>query len=99
MADKAHGVTVSIFGTVLGVIELLLALVIIYFAINFNIMVSAIIMPPVVYSPGMAQTLGYVVGLLNATNALLFIGGAYVLVHAVKRIIDYIFKAYIASKQ
>jgi hypothetical protein len=101
MAEKAHGMTVSIFGIVLAVIELILACFIIYFAVNFSIMVSGIMYPYyAIYDRGMmVQPLGYLVGLLNATNALLLIGGIYVLVHAIKRIIDYIFKTYITSKQ
>lgn len=100
MAEKAHGMTVSVFGIVLAVIELILALFIMYFAVNFSIMISGVIMPPIYLTPAqMVQPLGYLVGLLNATSALLLIGGIYVLVHAIKRIIDYIFKTYIASKQ
>jgi hypothetical protein len=99
MTEKAHSITVSVFGIVLAVIELILALFIMYFAINFNIMISEIIMPPIYLRPEMVQPLWYLVGLLNATSALLLIGSIYVLVHAIKRIVDYIFKAYIASRQ
>jgi len=95
MVEKAHGITVSVFGIALAVIELILACFIIYFSINFNTMISGILYPT--YAVAMIAT--YLVGLLNATSALLLIGGIYVLVHAIKRIIDYIFKAYIASKQ
>lgn len=96
MAEKAHGVTVSIFGIGLAIIQVILACFIIYFAINFNIMISGITTPA--YDMVMSSP-GYLVGLLNATSALLLIGGIYVLIHAIKRIIDYAFKTYIASRQ
>jgi hypothetical protein len=101
VAEKAHGMTVSIFSIVLAVIELILACFIIYFAVNFSIMVSAIMYPyyPIYGREMMVQPLGYLVGLLNATSALLLIGGIYVLVHAIKRIVDHIFKTYISSRQ
>jgi hypothetical protein len=98
MAEKAHGMTVSIFGIALAVIELILACFIIIFAINFNIMTTGIIMPPI-YDMRMIGLPGYLVGLLIATSALLLLGSIYVLVHAIKRIIDNVFKTYIASKQ
>jgi uncharacterized membrane protein len=100
VVEKGHGLTVSAFGIVLAVFELILACFIIYFAVNFSIMISGVITPPIYLTPAqMVQPLGYLVGLLNATNALLLIGGIYVLVHAIKRLIDHIFKTYIASKQ
>jgi len=101
MVEKAHSMTVSIFGIVLAVIELILACFIIYFAINFSIMISGT-MSPIIYGTGQIrppEPARYLVSLLNATSALLLIGGIYVLIHAVKRIIDHIFKAYIASKK
>jgi hypothetical protein len=93
--EKAHNLTMSSFGIVLAVIELILACVIIYFSINFSIMISGLYP---VYPTEMMQPLGYLVALLNATRALLLLGGIYVLVHAIKRLIDNIFKVYLASK-
>ena len=100
MAEKARGITVSIFGISLAVIQVILACFIIYFAINFSIMISGIMYPTYpIYDKEMIGTPGYLVGLLNATSALLLFGGIYVLVHAIKRIIDNVFRTYIASKQ
>jgi hypothetical protein len=99
VVEKAHNITMSVFGIVLAVIELILACVIIYFSINFNLLISGIIGYSVYgVAQMMTQPLGYLVGLLNATGALLLLGGIYVLVHAIKRLIDNIFKSYIASK-
>jgi hypothetical protein len=98
VVEKAHNVTVSVFGITLAVWELILGGVIIYFAINFNLLISGL-MSPIVYGIGMLGPAGFLGALFNATSALLIVGGIYVLTHAIKRLIDNIFKSYIASKQ
>jgi len=94
MAEKARGVTVSIFGIILGAIEVLLAIFIIYIAVNINIMIAQIMSSFGYYAPP-----GYLIAVTNATGVLILLGGVYVLVHAVKRIINHVFMGYISFKQ
>jgi hypothetical protein len=91
MAEKARGIGVGIFGVILGVIEAVLASYIISFAINFNSMVNTLYGG--YYQPA------YLTGLYGAASSILMFGGVYVLIHAIKRIVDYTFLTYIASKQ
>jgi hypothetical protein len=94
MAEKARGVTVSILGLGLGVFQLILGFLIVYFWFNFSLMIAEIVKTFGYYAPP-----AYLVGLLDATKLLVLFGGIYVILHAIKRIVDYAFKAYIASKQ
>jgi cytochrome c-type biogenesis protein CcmE len=94
MAEKARGVTVSIFGMILGVIELLLAIFIIYVAINISILIAQVMSSFGYYAPP-----AYLVGLMDAAGVLILLGGIYVLVHSIKRIIDQLFMAYISLRQ
>jgi hypothetical protein len=94
MAEKARGITVNIFGIILGVLELLLAIFIIYIAINVNIMIAQVMSSFGYYAPP-----AYLIGLINAAGILILLGGIYVLVYAIKRIIDHMFGVFISFKQ
>ena len=94
MAEKARGVGVNLFGVVLGAIEMILASYIISFATYFNMMTAEITKPTQYYTPP-----AYMSGLFGATGSLITFGGVFVLIHAVKCVVDKAFMAYIASKQ
>ncbi|MGB9694334.1 MAG: hypothetical protein ACPLYF_05765 [Fervidobacterium sp.] len=94
MAEKVRGIGVNLFGIVLGVIEMILASFIISFATYFNMMIAEITKPTEWYTPP-----AYISSLLGAAGSLIMFGGVYVLVHAIKCVVDKAFMAYIASKQ
>jgi uncharacterized membrane protein len=94
MAEKVRGIGVSLFGVVLGVIEMILASFIISFATYFNMMVAEVTKPTQWYTPP-----AYMGGLFGAAGSLIMFGGVFVLVHAIKCVVDRAFMAYIASKQ
>jgi hypothetical protein len=94
MAEKARGITVSIFGIILGVFELLLAILIIYIAINVNIMIAQVLSSFGYYVPP-----AYLIALVNAAGILILLGGIYVLVYAIKRIIDHMFGVFTSFKK
>jgi hypothetical protein len=93
MAEKARGAGVGLIGVVLGFIEIVLASFIISFATYFSMMISEITRQTQYYTPPQ-----YYSGLLGATSSLLMFGGIYVLVHAIKRIVDQGFMAYLSTK-
>jgi len=92
MAEKARGASVSIIGMVLGCVEIIIAAFIISFATSFNLWVLQITAPTQYYT---FPT--YMSGLLGATASILLFGGIYVLLHAVKRIVDQGFMAYLSA--
>ena len=95
MAEKARGAGVGLIGVVLGVVEIIMAAFIISFGTYFNMMVAEYTKPvPPYYTPP-----AYLSGLLGAVNFLIMFGGIYVLVHAIKRIVDQGFMAYISTKK
>ena len=93
MAERARGAGVSFFGVILGAVEMILGAFIISFATYFNMMVAEVTKLPAYMMPA------YIGGLLGATGSLIIFGGVFVLLHAVKRIVDQAFMIYIASKK
>ena len=91
MAEKARGAGVGVVGVVLGVIQIIIAAFIISFGTYFNMMVSDLTRSVIFQQ--------YFSGLLGAVNYLILFGGIYVLVHAIKRIVDQGFMAYISTKK
>jgi len=89
MAEKARGAGVGIIGVILGVIQIIMAAFIISFGTYFNKMISSL---------GLYGLPQYFSGLLGAVNFLILFGGIYVLVHAIKRIVDQGFMAYLSTK-
>ena len=90
MAEKARGISAGIFGIVLGVIEVIIASAVIYFGIYFNMMFSEVVRSP--YLPS------YWIGFVGATDYMILFGGVYLLVHAIKRIVDQFFMVYLSAK-
>jgi len=93
MAEKARGAGVGLVGVVLGVIQIALAAFILSFGTYLSMIFSEI-----ARSPGLTFA-QYWMGLLGAVNSFIMFGGIYVLVHAVKRIVDYGFMAYLSTKK
>ena len=91
MAEKARGAGVGLIGAVLGIVEIILAAFIISFGTYFNMMVAEITKVP--------GTPAYLSGLLGAVNFLIMFGGIYVMVHAIKRIVDQGLMAYVSTKK
>lgn len=93
MAEKARSAGLGLFGVVLGIIEVLIAAFIMSFATYFNMMASDITKASSYYTPPL-----YYGGLLGAITSLIMFGGIYVLIHAIKRIVDQGFVAYLSTK-
>jgi hypothetical protein len=91
MSEKTRGIGVSLFGIILGGIEIILAAFIVSFSTYFTMLTADVTKAS--YMPA------YWSGLLGATSSLVMVGGIYVLVHGVKRIVDQTFLAYISAKQ
>jgi len=90
MAEKARNISRGIFGIIFGIIEIIIAVFVIYFGIHFNMMASEVAKSP--YLPY------YYPGLVAAVSYLILFGGIYLLVHAIKRIIDQVFMVYLSAK-
>lgn len=93
MSEKAKGVGNGIFGIILGAMETIFAAFLVTFALNFATMVTADF-PAANY-----VNATYIPGLYNAAGAMILIGGLYVLIDGIKRIVDQGFATVITSKQ
>jgi len=94
LAEKTRMVGVSIFGVILGAVELVIASFLISMATYVNMMIAEITRtlsfpPPASYLNSILGTLG----------SLMMFAGIYVLFHSVKRIIDHGLMAYIAGQR
>lgn len=94
MAEKARGVGNGIFGMLLGAIEVIFASFFFSFATYFGVMAAEITKPtsyityPTYYPP-----------MLGAASSMIQFASIYVLLHGIKRIVDYGFMAYISTKK
>lgn len=95
MSEKTRTVWGGIFGVALGMIQLIIATSIISFYIYYNMMVDELTSPTYYYE----GPPGWVGGLFGSIGWMILIGGIYVLINAIKRIIDHGLAAYIASKE
>ena len=94
MAEKIRGAGSGLFGVILGVIEAIFASFLISFATYFNVMTVEITKPQQYYTPP-----AYLGGIFGAAGSMITFGGVYMMIHAVKKIVDQAFMAYLSSKK
>jgi len=94
MAEKARDVGNGIFGMLLGIIEVIFASFFFSFATYFGMLAAEMTNPT-----GYSTVPSFYGGLLGAASSMILFGSIYVLLHGIKRIIDYGFIAFVSTKK
>lgn len=93
ISEKTHVYSVALFEVILGVLQLIIGATMLSFYTYWLMMIANIGRAAYMYSPD------YLTGMLGAGGSIILFVGIYVLIHAVRRIIDHGLAAYIASKK
>jgi len=93
MSEKVHTYGVALFEVILGVLQMIIAATMFSFYTFWLLMISEISRAQYPYYPD------YYAGMLGAAGSMILFLGIYVLIHAVRRIVDHGLAAYVASKK
>jgi hypothetical protein len=93
VSEKAHVYGVALFEVILGVLQMIIAATTFSLYTFWLMMISEISRTQYSYYPD------YYVGMLGAAGSIILFLGIYVLIHAVRRIVDHGLAAYVASKK
>lgn len=92
MSEKTRVYGVALFEVILGVLQMIVAATMFSFYTFWLIMISEISGPQYQYSE-------YIVGMLGAAGSIILALGIYVIIHAVRRIVDHGLTAYVAFQE